>query len=229
LSTNGVGSQKYLKAKELGLETADPEEYIAVIQDDYRFATIDIVNDPSNIFGQIAQESRQDMTLEELKAKDPVAYAKLMAEAALEAAKVHPKPVDKAVDNNADIKALETRLIALEGENTALKQDKVLMLRKDIVTSALAEAKLPELGKSGDIDLDARFRKQLEIAALAAKTDGEAKTEVAEMIAERRALIGTGNITERNTPDIPSTTQPKKPDSDKAKAIASVRASVGLN
>jgi hypothetical protein len=183
LSTNGVGSAKYQKAKELSIEGLDPDTYVAVIQDDYRIATIDVVNDPSNIYGQIAQESEnKNMTLEELKAKHAALVEQVKAEAL---AGVKP------VDNSTEIKALETRLIALETENKTLKQEQATATRKAIAEAALTEAKLPVLGKSGEIDLDARFKKQLEQAAISATSDDEAKTEVTALIAERKALVGT--------------------------------------
>jgi hypothetical protein len=182
LSTNGVGSAKYQKAKELSIEGLDPDTYVAVIQDDYRIATIDVVNDPSNIYGQIAQESENRMTLEELKAKHPAIYEQVKAEGKTEV---------KPVDNSTEIKALEARVIALETENKTLKQNEVLAERKAIVETALTEAKLPVLGKSGEIDLDARFKSRLEQVAISATSDDEAKAEVVALIAERKALVGT--------------------------------------
>lgn len=198
LSTNGVGSAKYQKAKELNVEGLDPDTYVAVIQDDYRFATIDVVNDPSNIYGQIAQESRnKKMTLEEMKVQFPELYAQVKAEG-----KAETKPA--TVDNKAEITALESRLVVLETENKTLKSEKVTASRKAIAEAALTEAKLPQLGKSGDIDLDARFKSKLEQASIGAESDDEARAEVAAMIAERKALVGTSKQEGKgnNKPDI---------------------------
>ncbi|WP_412027911.1 hypothetical protein [Deinococcus yunweiensis] len=58
ISSNGSGTVKYVKAKELPeLSTfPDPEEYIEVIQDDFRLLTIDAVSDPSDLSGTARQK-----------------------------------------------------------------------------------------------------------------------------------------------------------------------------
>lgn len=228
LSTNGVGSQTFVKAKEIMPDYPDPEEYIGKVQDDYRFATIDVVNDPSNIYGQMTQESEQYMTLEELKAKFPKLYEQIVAEGKAQGT----PPV--MPDNTKELSALEARLVALETENKSLKTQNQENARKAIVTSALSEAKLPELGKSGEIDLDARFKRTLETAAIGAKTDEEAKEEVQALIAERKALLGNAKVMEKdekgsNTPGISSKKKTEaKEASSNAREITNVLARHGI-
>ena len=219
LSTNGSGTQKFLKAKEVIQGATNPDQVIGVIQDDYRLFSIDVVSDPSNVYGQLARESWQRMTLEELKAKDPLAYARLLAEAKAEVDKEKPQPAD----NSKEMQALETRIIALETENKTLKADKTKTVRLSFVTSALADAKLPEL------DLDARFRKQLENAVLNAESDEAAQQEIAEMIEERKALVGTREVSARNTPDIPAAKTESKPAPEKENLVKEARRMAGLN
>lgn len=60
ISSSGRASQKYLPAGEVMDNPTDPEELIAVIQDDFRLDTIDAVGDPSDPSGLVkAIESLQ--------------------------------------------------------------------------------------------------------------------------------------------------------------------------
>ena len=210
ISTNGVGSAKFQRAKELVPDPDDPDELIQVIQDDYRFLTIDVVNDPSNIYGSLSREQTEEsMTLEELKAKHPALYEQVRAEG------------EAAAKPDTELKTLEQRLVALEAENKALKAERERQERVAAVEAAIADAKLPKLGKSGEIDLDGRFRKQLEQAAIAAESLDAAEAEVAAMIAERKALIGQAE----NNPGI------KRKEEHKPQGFAGVegaRAAIGL-
>lgn len=62
LSTNGYATTKFMPAHEVTENHADPNELIAVIQDDFKFLTIDLVGDPSNIHAAIQQESLQRLS-----------------------------------------------------------------------------------------------------------------------------------------------------------------------
>ena len=97
-------------------------------------------------------------------------------------------------------------MVALETENKSLKSEQATAQRKAIADAALTEAKLPQLGKSGEIDLDARFKKQLEQAAISADTDEAAKAEVTTLIAERKALLGNSKVTEEKGNNKPGIT-----------------------
>ncbi|UQN06298.1 hypothetical protein [Deinococcus sp. QL22] len=59
VSSNGTGSAKYLPAKEVLPDHPDPEAYIAVIQDDFRLLTVDMVSDPSDVSGSARQREQR--------------------------------------------------------------------------------------------------------------------------------------------------------------------------
>lgn len=59
ISTNGWGSTQWVRAAELDPSYYDPEELIPVTQDDYRYLSIDLVSDPSNLGGRARTESRR--------------------------------------------------------------------------------------------------------------------------------------------------------------------------
>lgn len=181
ISTNGRGTISFLPAKEVDPSWPDPEEIIGVVNEDYRYLTIDVVTDPSNLGGVLesqkhppkdTQGDQMFKTLEELKAKNPELYAALLAEA------------------KGNIAALEAKVIELTNEVNTLKQEKVEGARKAMVAAQLADAKLPAAPKIEGMDLDARFRESLEAIALAAENDAAAKAAVLSAITERRALLG---------------------------------------
>lgn len=106
VSSNGTGSAKYFFAKEVLPDHPDPEAYIAVIQDDFRLLTIDMVSDPSDVSGAARQREQRRhrpptpgpqegtmnpkikalmekhgvTTVEALKAKAPAEYATVLEE-----------------------------------------------------------------------------------------------------------------------------------------------------
>ncbi|MFC6660087.1 hypothetical protein [Deinococcus multiflagellatus] len=84
---------------------------------------------------------------------------------------------------------LERTVLGLTSELQRERREKVIEKRTNIAITALEAAGLPKAPKVKDIDLDARFRDSLIAAATAANSDTEAQELVAEMIAERRALM----------------------------------------
>ncbi|PJI54485.1 hypothetical protein CTI14_15030 [Methylobacterium radiotolerans] len=112
--------------------------------------------------------------LQELKEKYPELYAQAVADGKKEAGTT----------------TLEDQLAAERTARLNLERKIQDDARKAIATAALTDAKLPKLGKSGDIDLDARFEKRVTDAALRAESDDEARAEVAALIAERKLNTG---------------------------------------
>lgn len=189
LSTNGTGSSRYVPAKEVSADYVDPEELIQLMNDDYRFLTIDVVNDPSNVHAAINKEAldhlatvarekeqEKNMTLEELKSNHADLVAQIVAET-------------KGAENTDDLTA---RLVQLETENREMKEQNRIANRINLSREMLAAADLPKVGMSGDIDLDARFRTQLETAAIDAADEESAREAVTELITERQALLALG-------------------------------------
>lgn len=193
MSTNVTGSARYLPAKEVSAEWPDPEETIQVVNDDARLVTIDAVMGPADLAGELNAADAHTggdhvKDLKELKQKYPELYDQAVAEGKREAGSG----------------TLEDQLVA---ERTArLKLEKQISdgTRKGIATTALADAKLPKLGKSGEIDLDARFEKRVTDAALRAESDEEARTEVAALIAERKLNTRTDVTDADNNPGLDS-------------------------
>ncbi|GAA4002329.1 hypothetical protein GCM10022631_11260 [Deinococcus rubellus] len=64
ISTNGYGSGQWIAAKEIDPTYYDPEELIPVVQDDFRYLSIDYVSDPSNLGGRAQTEGIEDDTPE---------------------------------------------------------------------------------------------------------------------------------------------------------------------
>ncbi len=85
---------------------------------------------------------------------------------------------------------LEREVLSLTTELRTERTERVRTARRNIAIAALESAQLPRAPKVGEVDLDARFREQLEAAAIAAQSDDEARSLVDQMISERRALMG---------------------------------------
>lgn len=184
MSTNINGMLEYKQARDVDESWPDPEEWIGVVQVGARLTTIDAVMTPSDSAGDVQaadshNPNREESTvknLQELKEKFPDLYAQAVADGKKEAGTT----------------SLEDQLAAERTERLKLEREIQDGKRTAIATKALADANLPKLGKSGDIDLDARFEKRVTDAALRAESDQEAAAEVAAMIAERK--LNTGQV-----------------------------------
>lgn len=128
------------------------------------------------------------VNLDELKKKYPDLYAQAVADGKKEAGTT----------------SLEDQLAAERAARLKLEKQISDSARRQIATQALADAKLPKLGKSGDIDLDARFEKRVTDAALRADSDEEARAEVAALIAERKLTTRAGDQDADNNPGLGS-------------------------
>lgn len=118
------------------------------------------------------------MDLDTLKKDHPALYEQIIASGRLMA---------ESQQQNASV---EAELARLKAENDQLKQASLNSVRSGIVTRALSEANLPKLGNAGNINLDERFERQVESAALSAASDAAAKEAVDLLITERRAILG---------------------------------------
>lgn len=187
LSTNVKGKTRYVRASEVD-STYQPKDAFVQVFDDLTFNTIDVVGDGADEYASLTMDALKEgiktMTLEELKKDNPELYDAVLQEAA---AKVEKSPKssegdDKILDEMVKLRKEldEERKLRLEAE------------RRSLVDNLLAEAKLPELGKVSDIDLDARLRARLEDAALTAEDEKAARAAVSDIIAEQRALLGVG-------------------------------------
>ena len=185
LSTNMRGQVRYVRASELDKSFEPQDAFIQVFDKDLTFNTIDVVNGGADQYaGLITDAFKEDvksMTLDELKKDNPELYEALMAEA---------RGIDKT-ESKADDKILD-EVVKLRQELDAERAKARDIQRRAIVDKALAEAKLPTLGKVGDIDLDARLRTRLDNAAISAEDDAAASAAVADIIAEQKALLGAG-------------------------------------
>ena len=226
MSTNVNGVLKYMQAQDIeGLDWPNPEEWIGEVQVGARLDTIDAVMQPSDLEGGVqAADSRKNSTqeeptvknLQELKEKFPDIYAQAVADGRKEAEK--------------DGTSVEEQLATERAARLKLEGDIRDGRRTDIATKALADAKLPKLGKSGDIDLDARFEKRVTDAALRAESDDEARTEVAALIAERKVNVKDADPVvdaARNNPGIPRNGEGQQA-SRGSGTLSNVRASLGL-
>ena len=225
MSTNVNGVLKYQQAKDVeGLDWPNPEEWIGVVQVGARLDTIDAVLTPADLEGGVQaadalRNSRQEeptvKNLQELKEKHPDIYAQAVADG-----KKQAETEGGSVESQ--LAAERAARLKLEGE---IKDSR----RSDIARTALADAKLPKLGKSGEIDLDARFEKRVTDAALRAESDDEARTEVAALIAERKLSVkdaDTVTDASKNNPNIPR----KGEEAQKSgpNTLSSIRAGLGL-
>lgn len=225
MSTNVNGVLKYMQAQDIeGLDWPNPEEWIGVVQTGARLDTIDAVMQPADLEGGVqAADSRKKPTLEEPRVKDlkelkekyPEIYAQAVADGRKEAEK--------------EGGSVEEQLATERAARLKLEKDIQDGRRRGIAEKALADAALPKLGKSGDIDLDARFEKRVTDAALNAESDDEARTEVTALIAERRVTVkDAAPDPARNNPGIPRNdiTDARKPASG---TVSTLRAGLGLS
>ncbi|GGS09727.1 hypothetical protein [Deinococcus sedimenti] len=219
MSTNVRGSARYLPAKEVDPEWPDPEETIQVVNDDARLITIDAVMGPADLAGELnaadsVREEDHVKDLAELKAKYPALYDQAVA----------------AGKQEAGANTLEDQLASERTARLALEKKIQDDGRKAIATKALTDANLPKLGKSGDIDLDARFEKRVTDAALRAENEDEARAEVAALIAERKVNTGAAQD-EANNPGLDTTTtvqDGKKTTGKSRSTFSAARRSFGL-
>lgn len=213
ISSNGTGTAKYLKAKEVpGLEAhPDPEAYIEIIQDDYRLLTIDVVSDPSDTSG-VARQKEQRRKENTMKWNQKVkktaerlglsveAFAEQHADWANELQnEVDPTPTPAPAAQEGTVspeayRTLEQTVVALRGQVETLTTANHNATRDGIAITALEAARLPSSGKIGagdsEIDLDASFRAELIQVARAAESADAALAAVNTKITERRAVIG---------------------------------------
>lgn len=220
MSTNVRGSAQYLPAKEVDPDWPDPEETIQVVNDDARLITIDAVMGPADLAGELnaadsVREEDHVKDLKELKAKYPELYDQAVA----------------AGKQEAGANTLEDQLASERTARLALEKKIQDDGRKAIAAKALTDANLPKLGKSGDIDLDARFEKRVTDAALRAESEDEARAEVAALIAERKVNTGAAQD-EANNPGLDTTTtvqDGKKTTTSKSRGtFSAARRSLGL-
>lgn len=219
MSTNVRGSARYLPAKEVDPEWPDPDETIQVVNDDARLITIDAVMGPADLAGELnaADSVTQEghvKDLKELKEKYPALYDQAVA----------------AGKQEAGASTLEDQLAAERTARLKLEREVQDGKRTTIAHKALADANLPKLGRSGDIDLDARFEKRVTDAALRADSEDEARAEVTALIAERKVNTGAAQD-ETNNPGLDATTaaqDARKPAPKSRSTLAAARRSFGL-
>ncbi|MFN3930081.1 MAG: hypothetical protein ACK4OK_10650, partial [Thermoflexus sp.] len=213
ISSNGTGTAKYLKAKEIpGLEShPDPEAYIEVIQDDYRLLTIDVVSDPSDTSGVARQKEqrRKENTMKwNQKVKKTAERLGLSVEAFAEQhadwanelqneVEPPPPPAAPPPEGTGSPPAEPPRgqpRVGRRGPGGTLTTANHNATRDGIAITALEAARLPSSGKIGtgdsEIDLDASFRAELIQVARAAESADAALAAVNTKITERRAVIG---------------------------------------
>lgn len=227
MSTNVNGVLKYQQAKDVeGLDWPNPEEWIGVVQVGARLDTIDAVLTPADLEGGVQaadalRNSRQEeptvKNLQELKEKHPDIYAQAVADG-----KKQAETEGGSVESQ--LAAERAARLKLEGE---IKDSR----RSDIARTALADAKLPKLGKSGEIDLDARFEKRVTDAALRAESDDEARTEVAALIAERKLSVKDAAPADatKNNPDVPRNDRLQDGKRSAGNLVGNARAGLGLS
>ena len=185
-STRATGSGNLVTAKDLGIEGVDPGTEVYKINA-LTLLGVDLTLNPSvsNTTAALTESQKtppltplkEEPTvkdLKELKEKYPEIYAAAMNESQTQAQSAN----------------VEAELARLKAENDKLKTEALNSVRSSIVTRALTEANLPKLGNAGEINLDERFERQVESAALGAASDADAKKAVDLLITERRALLG---------------------------------------
>lgn len=201
LSTNGRGSREWRKASDLGVavEGVSGDDYVAVITD-FELLTIDVVNDPSNVFAALQREAVSEsreyregleviMTVKELREKHPELVEELFATASVEDLSANKAFVEsrKVVDGD---KALSDELVRSQARVQELESKLKLSSRESIVIGAVSNPNLPALEKQGEIDLNALFENQVRKAVMDAESDEEAQKVADAMVAERVMLFG---------------------------------------
>jgi Prohead core protein serine protease len=185
VSTNGYGTIRYQQAKDIIPDFQFPDMELAFMQTDFRYGTIDIVTTPSNSGGEIMSMEGEIMNLEELKKKDPVGYAALMAEAKTEAAKVAP------VAATQDVSKLEKMVEGLTAQLAAKDATEASGAREALAVQMLVEAKLPKLPVAENgFDANASFEARVKRAAVGAVSLETAKIAIETEISERKVILG---------------------------------------
>lgn len=243
LSTNANVAGHYRPATDFDA-AADPDDFVYAVEA-MSLLTIDVVNDPSNLAAWIEKESLQvmaestkreerRMTLEELLKEHPELAAQIreaaIKEATAESFKksnptlfaeiqaLAPKPAAEAAS------PLEKQFVTLQAEVEQLRDKNLRQERAAIAGQMLAAADLRQLPKAGEIDLNARFAAQVEAAAMAAATADAARSAVAALIEERRALVGAAQPGLNN----PGITRREHQPGNTSDHLAVTRARLGL-
>lgn len=193
-STRATGSGNLVTAQSLGIEGVDPETEIYSVNA-LTLLGVDLTLNPSvsNTTADLtesqmallitAPKEEKIMDLNELKAKHPDLVSALLSES----------------QNQQQSASVEAELARLKAENDQLKTAALNSIRTGIVTRAMNEADLPKLGNAGEINLDERFQRQVEQAALNAESDAAAASAVNLLITERRALLNQNRPAQTGT------------------------------
>ncbi|AFZ67080.1 hypothetical protein [Deinococcus peraridilitoris] len=257
ISTNGTASIQYVKAALLDPNFYDPEMLIPVVQNDFTYATIDYVSDPSNLGGRASTQEdtrpgpsaplpvapstsapnkeghmhpllkalcdKHGKTLEQVKKEHAQEYYGVLETIAEQVTQAQANPQTPSTPGTAgnpqpnappatetrrpapragtpDEESLESQVLELTSELRSERQERVRTARLNIVSTALESANLRPVPARGEIDFEARFRERLEAAAISADNDQEARTVVADMIEERRGLVGSRDDAGRPAP-----------------------------
>lgn len=165
LSTNAYATSHFEKAEDVPAPwDGDPNELIQVIDDIEELLTIDVVNDPSNVYAQIEQETREAR----------IAYRE-------EHVMTEKKPAaEDASANEAHVEA-QKQLEAVKAELEATKAKLARQARESIVRE--------ELARYGDAPEP--LAKAAMLTALAAETDEAAREEVQALL--ESSATGNGN------------------------------------
>jgi len=184
VSSNGLATAKYFPASEVAPEWPDPEAYIAVIQDDFRLLTIDMVSDPGDASGSARKKEQAHRPLttpkegtmhkhlktlmekfagksiEQIKADHPTEYTEALEKIAQESVQA-PAPAPAAQTEPgtvslSDYRALETTVVALNQTVKNLTDQNHNATRDGIAITALEAARLPSAGKvkNGETEID---------------------------------------------------------------------------
>ena len=198
-STRATGSGNLVTAQSLGIEGVDPETEIYSVNA-LTLLGVDLTLNPSvsNTTADLTESQmappitaleEKIMDLNELKAKHPDLVSALLSES----------------QTQQQSASVEAELARLKAENDQLKTAALNSIRTGIVTRAMNEADLPKLGNAGEINLDERFQRQVEQAALNAESDSAASSAVNLLITERRALLNQNRPAQTSTaPKVPT-------------------------
>lgn len=168
-----------------------------------------LLKEHPDVVAQIKATAVSELTLEALKKGNAALFTQIIADA---------KPEVES--------PLEKQFVSLQAEVETLRTQNLRQERASIAGEMLAAADLRQLPKAGEIDLNARFKSQVEAAAMAAPSADAARSAVAALIEERRALIGATGPG-GNTPNIQRRNH--QPSTNVTNGIDSARARLGLS
>lgn len=178
LSTNAYVQSHWENAEDVPAPwDGDPHDLIQVVDDIEELLTIDVVNDPSNVYAAIEQEAR------EAREKATEAAHRQKEEAMKQEGKNEPAPAPDPAPAGEDTTQLRRELETAKAEAEKLRQELAHARREAVVREAIA--------RHGDVP--PALEEAAKLVAAGAESDEAAAEKVRALLEAARDAGGNGN------------------------------------